>query len=191
MMNPAALSLSDHLDHIATGDLFFVRGTGYLDRLIEWWTGSAYSHVAFALRLPVGPSPQLYVFEACIGLGVRLTPITSWLKAYGAQPVDWYCLAAAAEQRQQVADYCLGKWGEDYAGPWQFLLSFTRLGRLVRRLLGLPTEVDPNRPFCSWIATEGLEKIGLGPTDGEAPALASPGDVARYSCLKLRGEIVP
>ncbi len=189
-MTTATLSLANYFGQIETGDLFFVRGTGRLDRLIEWWTGSAYSHVAFALKLPVGITPRLCVFEAATGVGVRLTPIKPWLEAYGADPVDWFSLDASESQRSDLVDYCLSKWGEDYTSPWQFLLSFTRLGRLVRRLFGLSVEVDPNRPFCSWIACEGLEKIGLGPKDGQEPALASPADVARFAHLQYRGEII-
>ena len=176
---------------IEDGDLLFFRGRAWYSRLIRWWTGSPYSHVAAVLSVRFTGSPERIpvAFEAMEGYGggVRPVPLAPYLASSLAQGVGvtWRPLAENASiDRAKMAAYLVSTWGESYSSPLQFLWSFGRLSRWLQRRLGLRAELDTTRPFCSWEIVKALEAAGwCRPWTIPDPADWTPGDVFNLDCL--------
>jgi len=176
-------------ESMKSGDLLFFRGTAPHSRLIQLVTRSVYSHVAVVIALRIAGRRTLCAFEALEGVGVRLTPLDAYLREcqHAGCVVDWYAIADASIDRQRIVAYCLEVWGERYSSLWQFVVSFGRLGRWVAQKLGVRLELDPSRPFCSWVAAAALMHAGYEPSDELEPARIDPGAVSRFPCLRRRG----
>ncbi len=187
------LSLASVRGEILDGDLLFFEGTGVFDWLIRWWTGSHFSHVAVCVWDTIAGEKTLCAFEAEPGIGVRMNPLDRYLdyREKEGTRVIWYSLQGPpAKHRDMMVKYCRNVWGENYSHWWQFVWSFGPLAKL-RRKLGLNPEINPERPFCSWVASAALRHAGYRPAGDVPPSMTSPADVAKYDCLKLRGVLKP
>lgn len=191
------LPLATIAERIKTGDVLLFRGKGsFWSWLIKLVTRSRYSHAGLALRIRVGDSERLCVLEAFEGVGVRVLPLEFVLRNRPSS-IDWFplrcsdCVVSDA-RRELVAGYLLEKWGCRYASPWQFVRSFSYTGRLIRRCLGLTTDTDPERFFCSEVVADALKFGGFCESDfseREAAEL-SPGDISEFTCLQREGTLV-
>jgi hypothetical protein len=183
---------SDVCDAIQTGDVLLFRGRRWYSWLIRFWTQSVYSHVGVAYRLKVNGHSRLCLFEAVAFQGVRLHPMDRYMSecVRAGSQVDWYALVdGVGVNREKVADQCLQRWADSYAGLVQFWWSFG-LGRFVRQAFKLPSRLGRGE-FCSWIAAEALQHGGYraGYGDPADPALTDPGALSRYTCLQHRGTL--
>lgn len=181
------MRLSDVEAQILPGDVFLFRGRLLHSRIIQRWTRSVYSHVGIAHRPTSCGMPSLDVLEAMEGRGVRTFPLRRYLER--RKRIDWWTISDPRIDRCAVVRWLWDRRGNDYASPRQFVRSFVTIPLLES--LGLPTKVDANRPFCSWIAAEALVAGGYRPEDADFhdPALAAPGDVALFTCLQRKGMI--
>ena len=179
---------------IDDGDLLLFCGRSLFGRLIRCWSQSPYSHVAVVVWLWIGGERRPCVFEAVEGPGVRLCPLANYLieRQGRNEAVDWYQIVDPAIERHLVIVHLLSTWGQAYASVWQFVVSFTWLGRLWRKLTARPLALNDRRPFCSWHAAAALMLAGFVPDAGlpANPAETTPGDVARFTCLRRRGPLM-
>lgn len=172
---------------IATGDLLLFRGRRLFSRVIQWRTQSVFSHVGVAVWVSVGASRRLCVLEALEGYGVRLHPLSLYLRR--GQWVDWFRVTDPAIDCEQASAWALDQLGTRYASLWQLARSFGVVGLLKRcaDALGLPTKVDQDRWFCSCFASQFLLSGGWQPDEDVDPSLTPPGEVALFPCLQRRG----
>jgi len=169
---------------IQDGDFLFFRGTVFYSRVIQRWTKSRYSHVAVAVRI----RESLFVLEAVEGRGVRLFPLSMYLRS-GCK-IDWFKIIDPRVDREKVTQWFLDRVGNNYASPRQLIRSFLTLP--FANALDWSTKIDNNRWFCSFAGVEAL-RHGYGeladkiiPNEAE---LASPGDVSYIEALHIQGTL--
>jgi hypothetical protein len=131
------------------------------------------------------------VLESLEGHGVRLYPLDRYVRECDAAGVilDWYRIVDERVDRDRLVGHALAHWGERYARPWQFVGSFGRLARAVRRWLRMPPDADTSGWFCSEIYADALLLAGYRPNEDEpplVPAFTRPGDLAMLDCLQRR-----
>jgi hypothetical protein len=179
--------------HVADGDVLLFQGTAAFSRLIRCVTRSRYSHVGLACWLTKGERSRLCVIEALEPYGVRVYPMARYLAESNRHGVvvDWYRVTDWSIDRRQVVQYALDQWGARYVSPWQLALSFGRLTRWVRGLLGQDNSrnADHDRFFCSELVLDAFERGGFA--SELAPVLESPGDIATLPFLSFQGSLDP
>lgn len=67
-------------EHLQSGDLVFCSGSYLFSGLIQRFTGSVWSHVGIVYRDDA--LQRLFVLESETGIGVRLVPISKYLRDY-------------------------------------------------------------------------------------------------------------
>lgn len=67
-------------DHLRTGDLVFCSGSYLFSRAIQRFTRSVWSHVAIVYR--DDSLQRVFVLESETGIGVRLAPVSKYLRDY-------------------------------------------------------------------------------------------------------------
>jgi hypothetical protein len=173
---------------IQPGDVLLFRGRALHSRIIQRWTRSVYSHVGIAHRPVSAGMASLDVLEALEGRGVRTFPLRKYLSRGHA--VDWYSITDPRLERDAVVRWLWERRGNRYASYRQILRSFVTTPLLEG--LGLPTRIDHEQRFCSFIVAEALLSAGYEP-DPHAPLmpeLTAPGGIARFNCLQMRGPLV-
>lgn len=65
---------------LQTGDLIFCSGTYFFSNAIRWFTKSTWSHVGIVYRDDV--LERVFILESEIFVGVRLAPLSKYLKDY-------------------------------------------------------------------------------------------------------------
>lgn len=174
----------DALCEIQSGDILaFSAGKPY-SRLIQRATRSPYSHVGMALWMGPYGRPnlrRLCCLEAIEPGGVRVIPLPPYLEDCRARcwPVAWYGILDASLAIDTTIDFALAQWGQRYASPRQFALSWGPVTRRIRRALGLRVNLDndPQRWFCSELMAAALQAGGAALPGNKIPATMSPGDV--------------
>lgn len=141
-----------------------------------------------AMPVWIGESTAQDVIEAVVRHGVRQFPLDRYLAMYPNERVDWFRLHAKAGERWKAVRYCRSRIGDQYASARQFARSFGWLGPVIRRLLGLPADVDADRQFCSELVSAALKAAGL-PIPLE-PALMTPRDCAELPYVAFQTSIV-
>lgn len=179
--------LSEVEKSIKPGDILLFRGRLLHSRIIQRWTKSVYSHCGIVHRPCTQGVCELDVLEAREGSGVRTHPIRKYLEQGIA--VDWYAITDPAIDRASVVRWAWQRRGHRYASYRQIVRSFVTLP--LAQMLGLDTQLDRHRWFCSFFASEALIAGGWQPpTDEEFRAhLTSPGGVALFPCLQRRGPL--
>jgi hypothetical protein len=173
---------------IQNADVFAFEGHSLFGSLIRLRSHSYITHVGQALWLRFGTESKdrLCVFEAMEGSGVRIVPMCLVMeqRAKAGERVHWLKLSDDF-RRDEVIGFALERWGDRYSSPIQFLSSFGRVTNWVLKHLGCPSEIDKDRPFCSWLVAESLMRDGF--VLKRAPAYTMPGDVFDFSCLEHQG----
>lgn len=181
------MRLVDVQSEIQPGDILLFRGRLIHSRIISRFTRSVYSHVGIAHRPHSAGVESLDVLEAREGAGVITFPLHKYLQAGIA--VDWYRIGDTSIDRDAVVRWAWERRGNRYASYRQILRSFVTLP--LAELLGLDTEIDKGRWFCSWFAASALAAGGWAPAaDDAVPAhLTTPGGVALFPCLHRQGPL--
>lgn len=176
---------------IKNGDFLFFKGRSAWGRLIEWWTRSEYSHVGVAHWVVSDGTERLAVCEALEGVGLVVNPLSAYLKA--GEQIDWFPLVEESGiDRDRVVGFFMRAWGEPYSGFRQFIRSFI-MPKWIYRWLGVPTVVNPNARFCSWMGTAAVLYARWKPDRDEAPFephTVSPGQLSRFTCFRRGGPLV-
>ena len=135
---------------IQDGDLLAFEGRSVFSWLIRCVTGSAITHVGFAMWV----RRRLCVLEAMEGRGVRLVPLSDRLR--NGAVVHWSVYSSQIKTRQEVVTHAIAQWGKQYASPWQLLRSFGWLSRRISDRMGWRSDTDPERFFCSELIAASL-----------------------------------
>lgn len=161
--------------HIKSGDvLLFEAGDDLWSQIIQWRTGSPFTHCGVAWR-SLG---RLFVVEALISPGVTVQPLSRRIER-GAR-VHWHALVDTID-RSAVVGHALAQWGRPYSSLWQFVHSFVVPGWLRRG----EADLAADRWFCSELVLSSLENGGY--RSFMPPAVTTPGDLASLDCLRPRG----
>jgi len=139
------------------GDLLLVRGSGPLQRIIEFATSSPYCHVGML-------TPQGDLVEAKEFHGIRRVPVSAYPKA------NWYRVQCSPEQRLAAVAWALQRVGESY-GWLQVAHDWNRPlvgAELTRRLHLAPVD-------CSGLVCYSYSKAGFTIT---RRSFASPADIS-------------
>ncbi|MFN0199664.1 MAG: hypothetical protein ACKVT0_23160 [Planctomycetaceae bacterium] len=185
----------DHRETIQNGDILLFIGKRWWSRVIRRWTVSPYSHVGIAHWIKSDGVERLTVIEALEGVGIVVNPLSQYLKL--GETVDWFKITDERVNRDKVVSWAMARWGFPYASWRQIARSFIIHRFLwlkrVYNWLGIPTKIDKDRYFCSWVVAESLKNGGWEPDtdDGvQDPYCVSPGEIALFTCLQRRGRLV-
>ncbi len=172
---------------VKTGDVALCSGTAPFSRLIQWATGSPWSHIAMVVRLE--EIDRVMVIEAVAKVGVRLVPLSRFLSggdAKARKPFAGKCVIARHDDfAAHAAGGGLRKLDEfafDRLGTPFSPLEITKIG--LRIFLGafrvrIPKMASPDDEFfCSEYLAECYKRIGIDiPWDGRG--FIAPDDFAK------------
>ena len=161
------------------GDILLFKGTDGISRLIQWGTGSKYSHVAVC----VSPEMNLAI-EAITRGGVRARDIRQIHQEYDVFRIK----EAQPYELDKTVSYMVDKLNQryDYLG-----VLFLGLLKLLSKL-GLPLKKKANKwqkskdYFCSELVYEAFFHGGgldIVPEVSQAD-ITSPGDIAKSSVIE-------
>lgn len=120
----------------------FLKGTGFVDRLIQLWTWGKYCHAELVFSDGVWFSTELS------------SPFKTSFHRYTelSQYWDFVELNITPEQEQEIRKFCTGELGCSYDWKGIFLSMILPLGR-----------ADPDKWFCSEVCAASLQTIGILP----------------------------
>lgn len=171
---------------IRTGDLLAFHGTSLWSRIIRLRTSSRVTHVGFAYWF----GERLCVWESKERIGVRLSPVSVYLRQHPTARVDWYSLVDRDVSRPALVDFARQHWCAAYAPWWQFVRSWGLLASRLADRLGLGDDVAPDRWHCSEFVMQALREAGYrGP--GYVAARTQPGDLIELPCYQRVDTIQP
>lgn len=163
---------------IQDGDVLLYRGRSLQSRIIQWITGSPYSHAGLA----VWWNDRLMVLEA-VSRGVLVTPLSANVRAYQGD-VEWFTSTVEIEEgrRQRLVLLAQKELGKEYA-TWKAILLGLRMlfGRTAERRDALRRQ---RKLFCSLYVAAVYNAIGLDLTKDVSDEFTSPADIARSPLLR-------
>tara|TARA_Y100000310_G_scaffold291014_2_gene318625 strand:+ start:2303 stop:2881 length:579 start_codon:yes stop_codon:yes gene_type:complete len=148
---------------IHTGDVLLCSGSGTFSKLIQAGTGSAWSHVAFLMWLPL--LDRLMVLESVEGIGVRAVPLSSYLKDYnaGGEPYPGR-LAVARHPDFDDQDWdALKRFGQFAADRLGYPYDNDEIARIAARIaLGIHGKHENDKEYiCSEFYAESMAAYGI------------------------------
>jgi hypothetical protein len=172
---------------VKNGDVLAFSGKWLFSKLIQFWTRDKISHVGLALWIEVEGAKILCVLEAMEGKGVRLIPLDDYYKSKRPPDIYWCPIDDEIVDRHKVIAFALNNWNREYANIYQFILFMSPRLQWLRKLMGRSLDTNYDKWHCSELVTNALVFGGF-PCE-KVPALVSPGDVSRFSCLKCGGPV--
>lgn len=175
---PVRMSYESVRQQIQDGDVLLYRGRSLPSRIIQWVTGSPYSHAGIAAWW----NQRLMVLEA-IGRGVLVTPLSANVRHYRGN-VEWFTAATAIppEERSRLVAYAQRELGKEYATWRAILLGLQFLfGRMQEKRDALRRE---RKLFCSLFVAAAYNAIGRDLKEGVSDRFTSPGDIALSPLLR-------
>lgn len=182
-------------ENMKVGDLIVYSGYSIADKLIQWKTGSPYSHVAIVcdvnnslrsfdrvLIIEASTSTRLNNFNGQAAVrGVQVHLLTEWIDAYKGQGEIWWLplstkLSTDGQARMQT-------WLSDI---FDRQVQYSNLKTLLLGLnltFGLKLRSsDLSSFFCSELVTRALQIAGVVNPIID-PTQQTPKDVANFSCV--------
>jgi hypothetical protein len=191
-MAPKEMSYQKARELIKNGDVLTFAGNWFMSKLIRWWTGDLVSHVGLACWMKFGKDSidRLCILESMEPGGCRLLPLSHLLPEYWSNdvPVFWQKILIPEIRGEEVLGFALSKWGDKYASWLQFISIMWPWFRKMRSKIGLPVKIGGNRFHCSELVTRAFESAGF--KSNKEPALTTPGDVQKFSCLSQPVELI-
>ena len=154
-------------DKLRSGDLLLFSGPAFMSKMIEWATGSPWSHVGFVLRL--GEIDRVLVLEA-VPVGARSVALSSLIQGNTSfKPFDGRLLIArhvnfpgepGAPRLKAMSQFAVDRFGAPYA-------NMELVGIGMRIFLGwfnikLPPPKHSSKAFiCSEYAARCYKEIGI------------------------------
>jgi hypothetical protein len=178
-----ALPYEDVRSSIRDGDVLMYRGRSLPSRLIQWATGSRYSHAGLAAWW----NGRLMVLEA-VGKGVVVTPLSANVRRYHGD-VEWFtCVEyVPASDRNRMIEFAQQELGKEYA-RWKAI----KLGLRILFQKGEKQRDELRRArqlFCSQYVAEVYNSVGKDLKRGASDRFMSPADVASSPLLKRAGAL--
>jgi hypothetical protein len=170
-------------EYAKTGDLVFLSGDTYAERIIRWLTSSPFSHVGMLLRSNV--DNQLYIWEADIGQGFREGPrlmlLTDKFKRYKGLKIcgwkrltDYGVLQRYASKRPPTID--------DVESILERYVNYGMDTWMISWILstdeGSWSSRETGDVFCSELISLTMQDLGMI-REGTILAKYSPGDIDR------------
>ena len=161
------------------GDILLFKGEDGISRLIQWGTGSKYSHVAIC----VSPGMNLAI-EAMAGKGVRAIDIRRIRSEY-----DVFRIKEGHDfNLDKTISYLIDKLNQKYDFLGIIFLGLIKLlAKIGRPLKNVANKWQIDRDyFCSELCYEAFNFGGLDivPETDEAN-ITSPGDIAKSSLIEM------
>jgi len=177
------MKFSEALPWIKTGDVLTCQGTWLISRGIQLITREKISHVGIAVWVHLnGRKKHLCMFEAMEGRDVGIVPLEETLKrSYWPRGGKMWWQHTEGIDGYNVMDFCIQNWGAEYANKYQFVVGMSRLIRFIRTHMGKSLDTDPKKWHCSELVTRAF--MAQGYKHDKEPAITTPGDVSRFSCL--------
>jgi hypothetical protein len=177
------LRYEDVRSDIKDGDVLMYRGRNLPSRLIQWATGSRYSHSGLAAWW----NGRLMVLEA-VGKGVVVTPLSANVRHYHGD-VEWFtCVEAIPESdRHRMIEFAQQELGKEYA-RWKAI----KLGLRILLQKGEKQRDELRRArqlFCSQYVAEVYNSVGKDLKKGVSDRFMSPADVASSPLLRPAGAL--
>ena len=179
---------------IRSGDLLLCQGTSPMSRMIQYATGSPYSHVAFILRLDT--LDRIAILESVESIGIRVCMLSSYVQDYNGSGLPYPGRLHVARHRQMnlqddVHLLTFSRAAVDLLGyPYgtQDILNITT--RIVAAKLGMPTRpIRTDRTFiCSEFVQTVYQSIGID-VPYNTTNFISPGDFAACPDVSVLWEI--
>ncbi len=177
-VSPERLVYEQTRMRIRDGDVLLYRGRSVPSRIIQWVTGSPYSHAGLA----VWWNQRLMVLEA-VSKGVIVTPLSSNIRHYFGD-VEWFTSTAelSVGERRRLVEVAQKELGKEYAS-WKAVLLGIRLlfGGGIERRDALRRE---RKLFCSLYVAAVYNAVGHDLKRGTSDRFTSPADIARSPLLK-------
>lgn len=163
---------------IRDGDVLLYRGRSLQSRIIQWVTGSPYSHAGLA----VWWNARLMVLEA-VGKGVIVTTLSSNVRHYRGD-VEWYTSKEDLPDadRHKLVSIAQRELGKEYA-LWKAIVLGLRL-LLKRGIERRDTLRKERKLFCSLYVAAVYNGVGMDLKEGVSDSFTSPNDIALSPLLK-------
>ena len=149
--------------------LLFSMPVTIFGKLVCWWTGSKYSHVAICLG-------DGEVYESLEGVGAHLCKIDwyisdAWMRGY---EIDWFELKSGWVDPKKIVDWCRGHLGIKYPTAWQIWWDYA---------CRIPQ--NPNGRYdCAQDVAAGFTYAGYN--DNIPVVLETPEHVSGFKCLEYK-----
>ena len=176
-----SLRYDDVRPEIMDGDVLLYRGRTLASRIIQWVTGSPYSHAGLAAWW----NDRLMVMEA-VGKGVVVTTLSANVLSYHGD-VEWFTCVEEISQtdRHRMIEFAQLELGKEYA-RWKAVAFGLRIlfqkNRIQRDRLRREQSL-----FCSHYVAEVYNAVGRDLKKGVSDRFMSPADVASSPLLKRAG----
>lgn len=182
-------------ENMKVGDLIVYSGYSIADKLIQWKTGSPYSHVAIVcdvndslrsfdrvLIIEASTSTQLNNFNGQAAVrGAQVHSLTEWIDAYKDQGEIWWLPLSTKLSTDEQAR--MQAWLSDI---FDQQVQYSNLKTLLLGLnltFGLNLQSpDKSCFFCSELVTRALQIAGVVNSFID-PTQQTPKDVANFSCV--------
>jgi hypothetical protein len=158
------------MNGINPGDiLLFSQPVTIFGKLVCWWTGSMYSHVAVYLG-------DNQVYESLEGIGAHLCQLDwyitdAWMRGY---EIDWFVLKDGYINRENLVAWFKAHLGIKYPTAWQIWWDYVCM---------IPQ--NPNGRYdCAQDVAAGFKYAGY--LDKIPVVLETPEHVSTFQCLEYR-----
>ena len=150
---------------VRTGDLLLCSGTGLFSEIIKAATESEFSHVGFIVRLDV--IDRIFVFESVESVGVRASPLSSYINDYlgSGKGYPGRAMIARHVKFDALADpKKFAQFGSDHLN---YPFDKDELLRITARLVAAKLGLDQNalkrdkEYICSEYAYETFKTVGI------------------------------
>jgi hypothetical protein len=170
-------------DSICNGDVLMYRGRSLSSRIIQWATGSKYSHAGVAAWW----NERLMVLEA-VGRGVIATPLSINVAEYHGD-VELYTSVPVIpeDSRRRMIQFAQEELGKEYA-TWATLWLGVRI--LLQRHIDRRDALRRERKlFCSFYVAQVYNAGGFDLKRGVSDRFMSPRDIASSPLLRVVGPL--
>lgn len=173
---------------VQTGDLLFAQGHYWISKAIMSASDSSVSHVGFIYWL----EGRLTLVESVEGAGVRLIPLSKYLRNYGntGKPYNGRLFLARLDPGLETAqtNTIIGKTADLLTNPFS-VYQFLKIW--LRWYFRLGKDFKDRELVCSEFINAAFKKAGID-FDGTAPdEYVFPETIARDERVKALFEIVP
>ena len=147
-------------DDIQTGDLFFCSGSYFFSHAIQKFTRSVWSHVGMIYKDPT--LQRVFILESETLIGVRLAPLSKYLKDYHGRNHPYKGNIVAARVKPQVDQDKLNRaisYGMDELTKPYDNFEILRIG--FRILFRVSRHTRDRKYICSELVYDCFERIGV------------------------------
>ena len=122
--------------NIQSGDLLFCSGSGYFSQMIQRATKSAWSHVAFVMRLD--DVDRVMVLESVEPQGVRTVPLSKYLRNYDNKNNPYpggVLIARHADFKDKVTPQRLHRFGQFAVDLFGYPYDRDEIAKIAYRIM--------------------------------------------------------